>query len=406
MKKQGEVYLKIISIVLVAVVASYVLFSVLLSRGSSYAIEVAASCEVGDGQTVSGFVVRSEKILLAEQAVVVCERTEGEHVGSGQSVATAYPTAEARAQRQRQTALQAQLEQLQYAAEGTGGSDNAALDEQIKSLLLQTVTYAAQQKLDAASAPAVELQPRVLRRCVDETDTAHIQAKISEILESISRLSVQTAAATPITVSSSGYYSEVVDGYETIFTPERILTMSLAELRSAENLRQAVSNQAIGRLALGQTWYFVTEVPTQRLEGYAVGGRLTVSFAAESLQELSMTIERIGEDTDGSCILVLSCDRLLQDVTALRRQTADIVFSSYSGLHVPAQALYYSDGSAGVYVLEGVRANWKPVNILYEYNNGYIVELDKSSTGNLWPEDQIILTSEDIYDGKVMGNDS
>ena len=103
---------------------------------------------------------------------------------------------------------------------------------------------------------------------------------------------------------------------------------------------------------------------------------------------------------------MLSCDRLLQDVTALRRQTADIVFSSYSGLHVPAQALYYSDGSAGVYVLEGVRANWKPVNILYEYNNGYIVELDKSSTGNLWPEDQIILTSEDIYDGKVMGNDS
>ena len=87
--------------------------------------------------------------------------------------------------------------------------------------------------------------------------------------------------------------------------------------------------------------------------------------------------------------------------SALRRQTADIVFQTYSGLSVPAQALYYLDGSAGVYVLEGVRARWKPVKILCEYTDGYVVELDKSSTENLWPEDEIILTSDDIYDGKV-----
>lgn len=45
---------------------------------------------------------------------------------------------------------------------------------------------------------------------------------------------------------------------------------------------------------------------------------------------------------------------------------------------------------------------WKPVEILYEYGDGYVVELDKSSTNNLWPGDEIILTSENITDGKVM----
>ena len=132
-----------------------------------------------------------------------------------------------------------------------------------------------------------------------------------------------------------------------------------------------------------------------------MGDRLSVSFSGEELQNVSMTVERIGENENGSCILVLSCERLLQYVTALRRQTADIVFQTYSGLSVPAQALYYLDGSAGVYVLEGVRARWKPVKILCEYTDGYVVELDKSSTENLWPEDEIILTSDDIYDGKV-----
>ena len=49
-----------------------------------------------------------------------------------------------------------------------------------------------------------------------------------------------------------------------------------------------------------------------------------------------------------------------------------------------------------------MRARFKPVNILYEYADGYVVELDKSDTDNLWPEDEIILTSDDIYNGKVL----
>ena len=89
MKKQGDLYLKIISIVLAAVVLAYVLFSVLFSSGSSYALTAAVRCEVGDGQTVSGFVVRSEKLLTAEESIVICELSEGERVGAGQSVATA-----------------------------------------------------------------------------------------------------------------------------------------------------------------------------------------------------------------------------------------------------------------------------------------------------------------------------
>ena len=114
-----------------------------------------------------------------------------------------------------------------------------------------------------------------------------------------------------------------------------------------------------------------------------------------------MTIERIGDDENGSRVLLLSCERLMQEVVSLRRMTADIVFKTYSGLSIEPQALYYVDGSAGVYVREGVRARFKKVNSLYEYDGGDVVELDTSSTSNLWPEDEIILTSDDIYAGKV-----
>ena len=399
MKKQGDLYLKIISIVLAAVVLAYVLFSVLFSSGSSYALTAAVRCEVGDGQTVSGFVVRSEKLLTAEESIVICELSEGERVGAGQSVATAYQTAEERAQRQELLLLQSQLSQLNYAAENLGSRDDAALDLQIKALLVQQAQYVHAQQFSEARSSEESLQPMILRRSVSEDDGERINLKITELNARIAELSAVTAQAQSITVSSSGYFSRTADGLESTLTPERILEMSLSELNAVQ-AGTAPAN-AIGRLILGQTWYFAAEVPAQRLEGCYVGDRLSVSFSGEELQNVSMTVERIGENENGSCILVLSCERLLQYVTALRRQTADIVFQTYSGLSVPAQALYYLDGSAGVYVLEGVRARWKPVKILCEYTDGYVVELDKSSTENLWPEDEIILTSDDIYDGKV-----
>lgn len=121
MKKQGDLYLKIVSIVLAGIVVAYLVLSVLFgSGGSSYTLETAVRCEAGDGQTVSGFVVREEEIITASQPVVVCALTEGERVGSGQRVADGYQTSAAREKRDRLTALQEQLSQLRYAASGHG----------------------------------------------------------------------------------------------------------------------------------------------------------------------------------------------------------------------------------------------------------------------------------------------
>lgn len=401
MKKQGELYLKIISIVLASVVLAYILFSVLFKSGSSYALTAAVRCEVGDGMTVSGFVVRSEKLLTAEQSIVVCELAEGERVGGGQAVATVYPSAEARAKRMELQRLQTQLDQLSYASEGLGNRDDSSLDLQVRELLVQTSQYVQSGQLSSALASSEKLQPMVLRRSLSEDDGASVNTRITELSSRIAELSAAAGQTQTVTVASSGYFSAAADGLESSLTPETVMELSTAQLRRLEHESAAAPANAFGRLILGQKWYFVTEVPAARLEGHYEGDRLTVNFSGEALQNLAMRIERIGENEDGSCVLVLSCERLMQHISALRRQTADIVFETYSGLSVEPQALYYVDGAAGVYVLEGARARFKPVNILYEYADGYVVELDTTDTDNLWPQDEIILTSDDIYNGKV-----
>jgi len=52
--------------------------------------------------------------------------------------------------------------------------------------------------------------------------------------------------------------------------------------------------------------------------------------------------------------------------------------------------------------VEGNAAAWKNVNILHDNGESYVVELDKSSTNNLWPGDEIIVGARNLYDGKVV----
>ena len=403
MRKQGETYFKIITIVLAVVIGAYALISLFASGGESgYSLETAVLCEVGDGVSVSGFVVRSEQVLSGSETIVVPERTEGEWVGVGQRVATGYTNARALENRQELSRLEAELEQLLTVAEGLNNGDTQ-LDAQIGSLVLDLSAQAARGRYDAMKSTAAELEPLVLRSGLTEADAAQIDERIVQLRARISALSEVTGSGSiAINAHVGGYYSEIVDGYETILTPERVMTMSVTTLRGVQYDRTEPSVEVIGRLVTGQTWYYVTEVPAETAARCSTGSRLTVRFAAQALDELRMKVEYISEPEDEACVLVLSYSKLMQEVTALREQNASISFETYEGLRVPKQALYYIDGQTGVYILEGVRAEWKSVEILCEYGDCYVVELDKSDTDNLWPKDEIILTSEDIYDGKVM----
>lgn len=403
MRKQGEFYLKLISILLAVVIAAYVLFSVILNSGSSYALETAVYCEVGDGVTVSGFVVRSEEVLASNSPIVVYELTEGERVGSGQRVATGYRSGDARENREELSSLKKQRDQLAYAAEGSDSSNAAALDNEISGMIVSLSEQTSQQRFNAMRTTASELEPLVLRRSVSGDDTALIRQRISDIDRRISVLSAQTSSgATAITVAESGYFSEQTDGLEAVLTPDRLNRLTVSDLRTIRDGAYTAPENAIGRLVTGQKWYFVAEIPQARAEQCEEGDRLTVNFADGALQGLRMRVERIGAAEDGSSLIVLSCEKMLQNVTALRQQTVDIVFDTYEGLRVPKAAIYYVNGETGVYILESARADWKEVEIIYEYGNDYLVRWDDSDTDNLWPKDEIILTAEDISDGKVM----
>ena len=199
----------------------------------------------------------------------------------------------------------------------------------------------------------------------------------------------------------AGYFSADVDGYEQVLTPELLSTMSIAQLESLEPA--AISSNAFGRLITSSRWYYVAAVPTENLKELDVNDTATVQFAISGSESLPMQVERLGDDENGQSLLVLSSELSLQSVTLLRRQQADIILRSHHGLRVPKEAIRTDEaGNTGVYILETTSAQWKPVTLLYDDGDSYVVALDKSATDNLWPGDEIIVNAKELYDGKVV----
>lgn len=401
--KQGNTYTKLILWLFLAAVICYFGYSIYSSVYSPLTTASAIVYESGTGTYTTGFVVRDETVIRSSYGITTMVVSEGERVARGQVMATGYRSEDAQARQKQMDELESQLAQLQYAASYSGdAADQAKLDQEIQSLLLTMSKYVARRDFNSAADRSASLKGLVLRRMSSDADNQAMNDRSEQLKSQLEGLQEEAAGDTmTVTAEHSGFFSGTVDGYESVLTPQLLQTMTVDGLNNIQG--RHVPNDAVGKLISGIRWYYVTQVPTAQTEGVEVGDEVPVNFATDLYDELLMVVDRLGEDEDGSRLLVLSSDDYMQDVTLLRQQSADIVFTSYRGLRVPKTAIRVNDRmEPGVYVLEGSAAVWKTISILYDNGESYVVELDKTSTDNLWPGDEIIVDGRNLYDGKVV----
>ena len=402
--KQGRHYTNLILWILLAAIVVYFGYSVISSLYEPLTTVTAVEYEAGAGYYTTGFVVRDEAVIQSGYGITVLSAAEGEHVSAGASIATGYLTDGAQQRQSRIADLRSQLEQLSFAYQySANAADQAALDGEIKTSLAAMSRYIGRRDMNSAADLSPELKGLVLRRSSDDTDPDALQLQIDALQQELDSLLSQAENDTKaVRVSAAGYFSGVVDGYETVLTPDKLDTLSVPDYQSLQPA--AVADGAIGKLIHGNTWYYVTAVPADEARDVKAGDSVQVTFARDFYEKIDMRVERVGASEAGLRMLVLSCSRYMQNVTLLREQSADVIFASYPGLRVPKDAVRVDEnGQPGVYVLESAVARWKPITILHDNGESYVVELDKTKTTNLWPGDEVIVNAKNLYDGKVVG---
>lgn len=359
--KHGPLYRKLIWASLAALICSYALCALLLGGGTAETVR-ASVCKVGDGLTVSGFVVFREKAVGTGRLYPAV--ATGTQVSAGQCAAWRCEVgqealcAEKRALRERFHALTA----------ATAGSD-----AEIKAALHRL-------SLAPTSAAAQTLKNQILRREAVNADPAALQTTV-EALRQRSKESELPA----VNAGESGCFA-----YKTpsVLTPERLLGISPEEFA-----RLRCEKVPSCRLITDDRWYFAALLPEERT--LRVGQTLTVRLRPAPTVE--MTVERLSITPAGQ-LLVLSSRENLAEVAALGQAEARLLLSTAEGLRVPKTAVRWLDGKTGVYVLVAGQVRFKPVTFLFEREDDFLAALTSGDPDALQPDDEILLHPQERHE--------
>ena len=202
----------------------------------------------------------------------------------------------------------------------------------------------------------------------------------------------------------SGLYSAVTDGYETVLTPESIMTLTPS---AYESISANGATSGTGKLIYGDTWYFVSSMEESKSSVLEEGHTLTLRFAKGLAADTKVTVERISTPENGKVVVIFSCEKFLSDTTLLRLQTAEIILESFSGIRIPKTALRVGEnGETGIYCRSGLFARYKPVEVVYTGADYCLVkggDPAANALATLREGDEVIVTAADLYDGKVVG---
>ena len=381
---------------------------------------LAYNYQVEEGTDLSGYVVREERVLADDAGGLLrLQRSEGERVSAGGTVALVYADQTSLDRQQEIDELTGRIDQLQFAQEASVGSEVLLkLDAQIMRSLLAYRSELAAGRLDNAEEHETELRSLVLKRDYTNSDSEDLSGQIAELQGRLKELKAQAASSVRrVTAPVSGLYSAVVDGYETVLTPDALADMTPSQLNTVK-ADETVASQT-GKLILGDCWYYAVTMSAEQTEALRdAGGSMTLRFAKGVEQDQSVTLYAVGPEEQGRVVVTFRGEYNLAQLTLLRRQSAQLIRRTVAGIRVPNEALRAASTKVdqegnrttaeglGVYCVVGMEARFKPVEVVYS-GDGFVLVRSAAASDQeslrLRPGDEIIISAKDLYDGKVVG---
>ena len=419
--KQGKPLITFVILLFAAALACYFAYYVWGTFQDPITTAYVYEYELNDSLEAEGLLVRSEQVLPGGQGILDVTRGEGEQVGVGQTVALVYRDDQAQQNQAQQEALRLEITQLRYAIGQSGDINSVArVNEEILQGLVALRASSALDDYSALEDQVLEIKGNVLRReytyGADLTEE-DLSARLSDLTAQYQALQSQNSSAvTQIIAPQAGTFSTLVDGYETLVNLETVLQLTPAGLQGLLEQLPAADSTAAGKLILSKRWCVAALVSAEEGERLREQTDVTMRFVGEFSKEIPMQVEQVGPEENGQAVVVLSTDRYLEHTTLLRRQTAELIFDSQSGLRVPKTAVRMvtetetdketgettETSVTGVYAVVAGHLEFKEVKLLAESQDFYVVHPAQEGSRALRSGDEVVVQGTELYDGKLL----
>lgn len=419
--KQGKPLITFVMVAMSVVLAIYLGVYAFRAFQEPYRTALVYAYTAEDSVEADGLLVRDEVVFPNQSGIVELTRSEGEKVGVGQTVALVYRDTQAQADQAQIQSLTQEIELLQYAVGQSGSVESAArLDEDILQGMVSLRSSSARGDYNDLENQIRTVKSDILKRGYtygDGLTAADLTAQLQTLNSQLTSLNQRSAAATTqVTTSQSGIFSSLVDGYETLLTPTSVLELTPSSLTSLMNQGQTGGTSSTGKLIISNQWYFAAVLPTSSAQRLSQGDTALLRFTGDFTQDVDMSVVYVSPPENDQCVVVFSTDRYLSRTTLLRRQTAELIFESWSGLRIPKSALRLVEEQTeddqtgemiqttriGVYAVVNGRTEFKEVDVMIEGSDYYVVSPVGTGRKILRAGDEIITQALGLQDGQLL----
>lgn len=387
----------------------YFIYHLLIAFDNSIIFEQAILAVSSSSVVSDGYIFRDESVLFTENdGVLESYFDEGEHVKANTEVARVHSSS-AIVDRQEISKIDRQIRLLQSSnLTSTSLYDTKYIDRQISEMYYLICDKLSQGDFEYACKKTDELNILLNQRQIItntrvsfNNEIAALEAKKESLTGSFEDNGVS------VRTKSAGYYYSSTDGYENVFTPDILPSITpdgFAELCKSEPAVYSGRYPA-GKLVDTHTWYIVCTVDKIKASEMHEGQVYNVSFLYAGNEIIPFTLDRIASSPNGqTALLILKTDIVPDGFVFNRSQKIEIVYSTTSGVRVPANALRVINGEYGVYILDENVVRFIKIDIIFEGDGYYISQTEypeEDTERRLKEHDRIITAGKELYDGKI-----
>lgn len=408
-----NIFIYILTAVICLGVIAYIVYSVIRSGGDDISVLPAEKVTMDERNRYTGYIMREEKVLYAEsEGGVSYQYSDGERAPRDSIVARVYSGSNGDEVRSELVKYDDKISILSRSKveDGTKFVGTKTIDNDISRVYTEIMEKKSEGDIDFALQKREELNILLNRRkiivgTVSDFDyqASSLEAKENALIEGLG------GAYTEVTAGESGYFFAGIDGYETVFSSDKVKEMTVSDFDAMITSSPETGEQyAIGKLVTGFKWYVATEINIEEMKSYTVDREYNIMFPYNSDKIIRMNLDRMIVPENGKrCVLIFSSSENPRNFNYLRAQSIYVLRDGYTGYKVPASAIRVIDGVQGVYILSGSTVHFKKIIPLAEIDGYFIVEeqdtmSEDSLTNYLGYCDLVITSGKDLYDGRVI----
>ena len=389
-------------------IAMFVLFAAMLvylgvylfrSTQQSYATAPAVLVTVSESGQASGIVVREEQVIASDKEFLSLSVDDGKEVANGGEIAIGVDSKAALDSASRARELKKEIvyvsSLLSRAGSASGASDR---DSDVRSAILQlnaAVSAGSTSELDDICLDLSSLLFGSATGTVSQGDLDALNAELHQLENA-------GAGRGSITAPAAGLFTSTTDGYESL-TPDKLENLTPDGVDALERTTPATPANAIGKLVTAKKWYFASVMNKADADRLNLGGSAALNFPQHYNSTVSaIVLSKSEPDDSGKVAVVFACNAAMADTLAMRKATADVVYSEHTGLRVPLKAVHMDDdGQAYVYVVTAAQLEKKPIEIIYQTDD-YCLVAQSAESNALRAGNEIVVTGKGLSNGQVV----